>query len=90
MSNVQITNECGKDAEKEQRIRVWLGQQGGRSLGRLDVKVIGESVVIGGSVGSFYEKQLATSCCQRVAGILHVHNQVEVEDVGSPAVSAGR
>ncbi len=80
MSYVQTTSECEKDSEKEQRIRIWLGQQGVRSLGRLDVKVIGESVVIGGSVGSFYEKQLATSCCQRVAGILHVHNQVEVEE----------
>ena len=44
------------------------------------------AAVITGRVCTFYQKQLATSCCQRVAGVLSVANEVRVTDSpGAPA-----
>lgn len=50
------------------------------ALHDLDVKVRNGVAVITGRVRMFYHKQLATSCCQRVAGVLDVLNEVQVTE----------
>jgi len=52
----------------------------------LELEVRNGAAVITGRVRTFYEKQLATSCCQRVAGVLSVLNEVQVAD--SPKMPA--
>ena len=33
-----------------------------------------------GAVRSYYEKQLAVNCCQRVAGVINVVDAIQVND----------
>lgn len=68
------------DRELQGRIRVFLKQLNLPSLNRVQVDIQDGVAVVSGRVGSFYQKQLATSCCQRVAGVLSVHNEVQVAD----------
>lgn len=76
------------DRELERRIRNFLEGLNLPALRDLEVGVRHGTVVITGRVCTFYQKQLATSCCQRVAGVLCVRNEVGVAD--SPGMSATR
>jgi osmotically-inducible protein OsmY len=71
-----VTNE---DADLEERITTFLHQRGEMPLRRLRIDVADGRVVISGRVRTFYQKQLAGHCCQRVAGVQHVVNNVTVE-----------
>jgi len=74
------------DSELERRIRSFLKGLNLPALGDLEVGVRHGAAVITGHVCTFYQKQLATSCCQRVAGVLSVRNEVSVADPpGMPA-----
>ena len=64
-----------RGADKQQR----LGRNP-PALRDLEVEVRNGAAVITGQVSTFYQKQLATSCCQRVAGVLSVLNEVRVTD----------
>lgn len=66
------------DCDLLQRIRSFLVGRNYPALQDLDVEVYQGAVVISGSVESFHEKQLATNCCQRVAGVLQVINNISV------------
>jgi len=66
------------DHELERRIRNFLGGLSLPALRDLELEVRNGAAVITGRVRTFYEKQLATSCCQRVAGVLNVLNEVQV------------
>ena len=66
------------DRELTQRIRLFFSQRQLTALGNLGVDVLGGVVTITGAVRSFYEKQIAISCCQRVAGVIRLIDQVEV------------
>jgi osmotically-inducible protein OsmY len=66
------------DHDLEQRIRSFFAGRNYPALQNLDINVQQGTVVISGNVDTFYEKQLATNCCQRVAGVLHVFNHVAV------------
>jgi len=48
------------------------------SLGRIHVDADNGTVVLSGSVKSFYEKQLCLHCCQRVAGVVKLIDEVSV------------
>lgn len=48
------------------------------SLRRMAVEADDGIVTIRGMVGSYYEKQLCLSCCQRVAGVVKLVDEVEV------------
>ena len=45
----------------------------------LEIHVHGGVATISGEVTSFYQKQLAISCCQHVAGVLQVVDNVAVK-----------
>ena len=76
------------DRQLERRIKNFLEGLNLPALRDLEVEVRNGSAVITGRVSTFDQKQLATSCCQRVAGVLSVLNEVRVTD--SPGVPARR
>jgi carbon storage regulator len=69
------------DRELERRIRNFLEALHLPALSDLEVEVQNGTAVITGRVQSFYQKQLATSCCQRVAGVSRVLNEIQVTDL---------
>jgi hypothetical protein len=75
--------EQEENRELERRVRNFLDQRSIPSLRRLTVEAAGNSVVLRGTVRTYYEKQLAINCCQRVAGVLDVVDAIEVSGVGS-------
>ena len=84
----EATHRCQvADSDLRRRIVNFLFERGPTSLGHLETEVHGGVAVITGRVHTYYEKQLATCCCQRVAGVLEVINEVRVVEPAS-AVSA--
>lgn len=61
-----------------ERIRDALKRQNIRTLRQIVVEVRDQNALVTGHVNSFYEKQLATSCCQQVAGIARIVNNLTV------------
>ena len=68
------------DDEICQRVRKFLGSRHFPSFRRLGVAVKHGSVTISGQVCSFYEKQVAITSCQHVAGVLSLIDRIEVSD----------
>ncbi len=77
-ASITIDEQSDRDVEK--RIRIFLFGMKRARLRHLDVEVQNGCAIISGTVHSFYERQLALSCCQRVAGVLSVTDKVEVGD----------
>ncbi|MEX2187480.1 MAG: BON domain-containing protein [Pirellulales bacterium] len=75
----ETTVNARGDAELKERINTFLHQRNEAPLRRLRVDVCNGHAVIGGVVRTFYQKQLAGHCCQRVAGVQNVVNNVTVE-----------
>ena len=67
------------DPDLERRVKLFLSQVGRQSLNQLHVRVDKGVVFLQGRVSSFYERQLAISACQRVAGTYKVTEKVEVQ-----------
>jgi osmotically-inducible protein OsmY len=66
------------DSELQRRIVNFLHQRHVPSLRNIDVDVKQGVVTMRGFVDSFYHKQLCLNCCQRVAGVVRLVDQVEV------------
>jgi osmotically-inducible protein OsmY len=62
----------------ELRVRNFLDGRNIPGLRRLGVAVKAGQVTLHGRVRTFYEKQLALHCCQRVAGVIQVVDAIEV------------
>jgi osmotically-inducible protein OsmY len=60
------------------RIAAQLAETNRASLKRLSVDVQAGEVTLRGSVGSFYEKQVAIQACRMLAGIRRLIDAVEV------------
>lgn len=76
------------DADLQRRIIGFLLQRGLPNLQYLKVEVCAGVATLRGQVRTFYEKQLATNCCQRVAGVLRIVNDIQVmERHSQPPVS---
>lgn len=73
-----ITIDEDGDRILEQRIQILLLGMRRAGLRNLEVQVQNGCSIISGTVHSFYERQLALSCCQRVVGVLSVTDKVEV------------
>ena len=66
------------DADLKRRVESFLFERNRKALRTVDVDVVQGSVILHGRVNSFYEKQLCLSCCQRVAGVLKLVDEIEV------------
>ena len=67
------------DSDLELRVRVFLANLGWQSLKQLQVRVNKGVAFLDGQVASYYERQLAISACQRVAGVYHVTDSIKVD-----------
>ncbi len=67
------------DIELKRRILNFLHQRHVPSLRAIEVDVQDGVVTMRGKVNSFYHKQLCLNCCQRVAGVVQVVDEIEVE-----------
>lgn len=68
------------ESDLERRIKIFLAGQGVAALRRIAVSATGGTVKLGGRVHSFYEKQLCLNCCQHVAGVIRVIDEIDVEE----------
>jgi BON domain len=65
------------DDELAQRVRMYLVHAGHRPVQVVDVEAHNGVVTLRGRVPSYYIRQLAISCAQRVAGVRAVNDQIK-------------
>lgn len=66
------------DADLKRRVERFLFERHRAVLRRVEVDVLHGAVVLHGRVNTFYDKQICLSCCQRVAGVLKLIDEIEV------------
>jgi osmotically-inducible protein OsmY len=76
-----LTRVTLKLADRDLRTRVvnYLFGQHVSDLRHLDVEARRGVVTLRGQVHTFHRKQLCLNCCQRVAGVLRIDDQIEVD-----------
>ncbi len=67
-----------KDETLRQRVLQFLAGSQIPALRQVRVEIDGDSVVLRGELGTFYEKQMATQFASRVAGVIRVIDSIEV------------
>ncbi len=67
------------DDDLRLRVESFLKSRHFPAFGQLDVAVRDGAVTLSGALRSFYEKQVAISSCQRVAGVLTLIDNVHVQ-----------
>lgn len=72
------------DLDLERRVLNFLVNRQIPGLRELEVESRGGDLTIRGIVGSFYHKQLCINCCQRVAGVVRLIDELQVADSRSP------
>ncbi len=75
------------DSDLHHRIQCFLGSRHFPAFRNLTVQVDNGHVRLAGEVGSFYEKQVALSSCQRVAGVLTLTDEIAVSPIANNAIS---
>ena len=79
MSSVHAEMIDKSSCDLQRRVMNFLAQRGVSSLRRLNVKAEGGTVTLHGTVRSFYERQLCLCCCQHVAGVVKLVDELKVE-----------
>lgn len=69
---------CEADTDLKRRILNFLHQRHVPSLRGIHVDVLQGVVTMRGSVDTFYHKQLCLHCCQRVAGVVRLVDEILV------------
>jgi osmotically-inducible protein OsmY len=69
---------CERDSDLRRRIVNFLHQRHVPSLRTIEVDVQEGVVTMRGGVESFYHKQLCLNCCQRVAGVVRLVDEIQV------------
>ena len=69
------------DGELRSRVVSYLFGQHVSDLRHLDVEARRGVVTLRGQVHTFHQKQLCLNCCQRVAGVLEIDDQIEVDSL---------
>jgi osmotically-inducible protein OsmY len=70
-----------RDEDVGLRVRDFLLRQHFPTLHELDISIEDGALTLQGQVGSFYEKQIAISICQRVPGVLIFIDKIAVAAV---------
>ncbi|MFO0816770.1 MAG: BON domain-containing protein [Pirellulales bacterium] len=78
MPEMMMISAEQEDGELERRLISFLTERQIPSLRRVSVAVKNGIVTLSGQVRSFYERQLCLACCQRVAGVRQLVDQIEV------------
>jgi osmotically-inducible protein OsmY len=66
------------DRDLEQRVVGYLARRHVPSLRQLAIEARNGIVTVRGQVRSFYEKQLSSHCCRRVAGVVELVDEIHV------------
>lgn len=66
--------------ELTRRVGLFLASADMPNLRRIRVDLVGDTVVLSGRVRTFYERQMAVARSRRVAGVIEVDDQIEVDD----------
>ena len=66
------------DQELQFRVKSFLSSRHFPGFEMLEVSARNGAVTLSGKVDSFYEKQIAISSCQRVAGVLELIDRIKV------------
>jgi osmotically-inducible protein OsmY len=72
------TELSSADSDLERRITTFLFGQHFADLRKLEVKADKGVVTIRGRVRSFHQRQLCINCCQRVAGVVDINDEISV------------
>jgi osmotically-inducible protein OsmY len=80
-----LSYETDSDRELSRRISNYLVSRHVPGARWLEIESAGGVVTLRGLVRSFYVKQLCLHCCQRVAGVLRVQDELEVARTESVA-----
>lgn len=67
------------DLDLERRVVNYLVGRGVPNLRQIGVEADSGKVTLRGRVHSFYQKQLCINCSRRVAGVLDLIDQIEVD-----------
>jgi osmotically-inducible protein OsmY len=73
-----VSKATVEDRDLERRVVSYLLGRHVPSLRHLAVQANNGTVTLQGSVRSFYEKQLCQHCCQRVAGVVRLVDDIVV------------
>ncbi len=75
------------DQDLQERVSSFLGSRHFPAFKDLEVSVDNGMVTVAGTVNSYYEKQVAMTSCQRVAGVLSLIDQIVVSELPLSAKS---
>ena len=78
MPSHDLFHETESDRELSRRIMNYLVTRHVPAARWLEIESQGGVVTLRGSVRSFYHKQLCIHCCQRVAGVIRVQDELDV------------
>ena len=67
------------DLDVKRRITNLLVQRNAAACRKIDIEVIGGTVILRGTVHSFYERQLCLACSQQVSGVLKLVDEIQVK-----------
>lgn len=85
MEPYAFSNEAESDRELSRRIGNYLVSRHVPGARWLEIESQGGVVTLRGIVRSFYLKQLCIHCCQRVAGVIRVQDELEVASAKAAA-----
>ena len=77
-SDLMVLAAPHSDRDLERRVVSFLHDRHVPGLRHLNVSADNGTVFLRGRVNSFYEMQLCQNCCQRVAGVVRLVNEVTV------------
>ena len=77
MIQAQVSSHSS-DLDLKRRIVNYLFKQHFSELRRMEVTANNGIVTIRGQVRSFHQRQLCIHCCQRVAGVVQINDEIAV------------
>jgi hypothetical protein len=74
------------DDELEGQLKAMLAIRHLPSLGRISIRVVDAVIFLGGTVMTYFERNVCEECCRQIPGVAGICNEIEV---GGPGLGAG-
>jgi hypothetical protein len=84
LSLPDFSSPTSADSDLERRVATFLAGQHRYALRLLDIEARSGVVTIRGNVSTFYEKQLSIQLVRRVAGVIRLVDEVNVQSTPHP------
>lgn len=82
-----LVDDATADEELRQRVCLYLDHTGHYRTRSLDVQAQEGKVTLRGKVPTYYVRQVAIACAQRVAGVRSVVDRIEIELPAEPRIA---